>query len=133
MSEYQSDFIEIEEDGDPQDLPPWYEQFLKLSPRQRDEVVKDAVKKIRLEKPETYEFIKKFRCELVGVSPRVEYGLLNKDNTTYIHPYSMPTLLYWCPRGGFHFSVNVNLRYNDTILNKVAGNRRDKSIKGFTG
>ncbi len=133
MESYSEDIIDVEEDGDPQDLAPWYEQFLKMSPGMKASITKKAIVNVKKQKPETYEFIKKFRCKLVGITPRVEYALLNKDPMTYVHSYSMPTLLYWCPRGKFHFSVNVNLDYNDTILNKVAGNRKDKSIKGFTG
>lgn len=129
--------IFVSESKDPSDLPLWYEQFLKLEPSERKAVAKTAFRRVQEKKPETAAFIKNFDCELVGISPRVEYGLLtgNKGElgATWLHAFSMPTLLYWCAKGGFTFMVNVNLKYNDTILNDIEGNSKDRGIRGFTG
>lgn len=132
------DVIEFDEDADPTEIAPWYEQFLNLPEKQRIEVVNKAMKLLEQSNPDTYRFIKKFRCKLVGITPRVEYALVKKSDggdtdVSYVHSYSMPTLLFWCDEGKFHFSVNPNLDYNDTVLNRVKGNRRDREIKGFTG
>lgn len=131
------DVIEFDPEADPTLLPPWYQQFLKIDEKKRKLIAERALSRIKVEKPKTFTFIKKLRCELVGVCPRVEYAVLNKHegdlDATYIHAFSGPTLVYWCEEGSFAFVVNVNLAYNDTVLNKVKGNRRDGSIKGFTG
>jgi len=128
--------VEIDHNSDPAELPPWYDQFLKLDESQREDVMKRAMDMIKKAKPETYRFIQKFDCELAGISPRVEYAVLKNEegdmSVTYVHAYSMPTLLFWCPAGEFHFSVNANLKYNDTVLNNVDGNKIDRNIRGFT-
>ena len=128
--------IEMDHNADPAEIPPWYDQMLKLDSRQREQIRRIALERIKQSKPETYEFIKKFSCELVGFSPRVEYTLLKDSDgeidVTWVHAYSMPTLVYWCEDGGFHFSVNANLKYNDTVLNAVDGNKIDRQIRGFT-
>jgi hypothetical protein len=129
--------ISLDNESDPAELPPWYEQFLKLDEKARKSVMMSALNLLKEAKPETYNFVKKFRCELAGISPRVEYAVMRDNdgdmNVTYVHAYSMPTLLFWCPEGEFHFSVNANLKYNDTVLNKVEGNKIDRNIRGFTG
>lgn len=118
------------------EYPPWYKQFLDLDEKERAEILKIAMKRIEQKKPDTYKFIKQFRCKLIGISPRTEYSLVSeKDgevNVTFVHAYSMPTLLFWCPQGEFHFSVNANMKYNDTVLNKIKGNKIDKNIRGLT-
>ena len=118
------------------EYPPWYKQFLNLDEADRQEIYKIAMKRIEKEKPDTYKFIKKFRCKLIGISPRAEYSIVGEKegevNVTFVHAYSMPTLLFWCPAGEFHFSVNANLKYNDTVLNKIKGNKIDKNIRGLT-
>lgn len=130
------DTVDVDLDSDPTEMAPWYEQFLKLSEKKREEICKTALKRIQESKPETYQFIKKYGCELVGICPSISYCLLDKSqgdtDVTYIHSFSMPTLLYWCSEGQFGFFVNANLDYNDTVLNRVKGNQVDKSIKGFT-
>ncbi|NJM09358.1 MAG: hypothetical protein HC883_00200 [Bdellovibrionaceae bacterium] len=129
--------VDIDHNEDPTKLPLWYEQLLRLDERSREHVKENALKRLRAIKPDTYEFIKKFKCELIGISPRVEYVLLKESegdiDVTFIHPYSMPTLLFWCPAGEFHFSVNANLKFNDTVLNNVKGNKIDRKIRGLTG
>lgn len=123
-------------EGDPSDFPSWYKQFLELSDSKRKQIADTALKRVKEAKPEAYEFIKKFRCELVGISPSLMYALVSsKDgdaSVTWVHGFSMPTLLYWCRQGGFAFLVNANLDYNDTVLNRVEGNKVDRAIKGFT-
>lgn len=125
------------ESSDPRGVAPWYAQLLKLDARKRKAVVDTALKRIKESKPEAFEFIRKFDCELVGITPGVEYTLVSDAQgeleVTFVHPYSMPTLLYWCKQGGFGFFVNANLEYNDTVLNRIAGNKVDKGIRGFTG
>lgn len=130
--EVEDQILEMTE-GDPMDLAPWYVQLSKLDPRKRKRTVETAMQRIRETKPTTYEFIKNFRCELVGIMPRIEYMLVNdSEGDTYVHSFSMPTLLFWCPKGEFSFFVNANLKYNDTVLNSIEGNTKE-NIRGFTG
>jgi hypothetical protein len=130
--------IEIDEDADPGEYAPWYKQFMQLPEEERRKIASKALKKIAETKPETHDFIRKFKCELVGICPRLEYCMVKSDgnadmDVTYVHGFSLPTLLYWCPSGKFAFLVNVNLEYNDTVLNNIRGNNIDRSIRGFTG
>lgn len=129
--------IELDESADPSELAPWYKQVLQLPEKKRLEISEIALRRVKEAKPEAYNFIKKFNCHLVGLCPSIDYTLLKKSDgdldVTFIHAFSMPTLLYWCADGGFGFFVNANLDYNDTVLNRVSGNKRDDSIKGFTG
>lgn len=89
---------------DPSTYPMWYEQFLSLSDDKRKSILNDMLSNIKKEKLEAYEFIKKFKCKLVGIQPRVEYCLTNSkegDTTcTWVHGFSMATLLFWCDAGG---------------------------------
>lgn len=127
--------IDFDDSRDPHEFPPWYTQFLKLPEKKRLEMVNRALEKVKAEKPETYSFIDKFSCELVGVTPRIEYALCKSSegdlDVTWVHGYALVTLLYWCADGGFGFFVNANLEFNDTVLNKVKGNEKQK-LKGFT-
>ena len=125
--------IDYHEESDPQVFALWYKQFLGLPEKTKKEIIEKALIRIQDTKPDTYQFIKKFKCELVGVSPRLEYSMPKSQDgdVTWIHSFSMPTLLYWCPEGGFAFMVNANLDYNDTVLNRQKGNRKE-GIKGFT-
>lgn len=130
--------IQIEHSGDPNDFPLWYKQFSELDEKKRKKFAELALKRVKAAKPEAYEFIQKFRCELVGISPNISYALIKDEgpdslSVTWVHGFSMPTLLYWCKQGGFGFFVNANLDYNDTVLNRVEGNKVDPTIKGFTG
>lgn len=130
------DMIEFDEDADPSELAPWYKQFMKLDEKKRRHIAESALLQVKVAKPEMYQFIKKFGCKLVGITPRIEYACLNKGDgdldVTYIHSFSMATLLFWCDAGKFGFFVNANLDYDDTVLNRVKGNKKDRSIKGFT-
>lgn len=128
--------VEVDENADPSDYPLWYKQYLKLDESQRKEIHKIALKRLKEAKPDAFKFVQKFGCKLVGITPRTEYSLVSeKDgevNVTYVHKYAMPTLLFWCPQGEFHFSINANLKYNDTVLNEVKGNKVDREIRGLT-
>ena len=122
--------------GDPHELAPWFEQLLKLDERKRRALKDKALELIQKSKPEAYDFIRKFKCELVGFCPRVEYTMvedrMNDIDITWIHPFSIPTLLYWCKQGQFGFFVNANLSYNESVLERVPGNKVE-DLKGFTG
>lgn len=130
------DEFEIDDKTPPEDLAPWFKQFLKLDTKKREAFAQKVMDRLYSEKKEAYEFIRKFNCELVGISPRIVYTLVDAPDgeldVTWIHSFSMPTLLFWCKQGGFGFFVNPNLNYDDTVLNKVKGNKQ-QSIKGFTG
>lgn len=129
--------IEVDPNTDPSEYPIWYKQYLRLDEKARQEIHKKAIDRIKTAKPQTYQFIKKFKCQVIGITPRTEYSLINEkdgdNNVTFVHKYSMPTVLFWCPSGDFHFSVNAVMKYNDTLLNKVSGNKVDKNIRGLTG
>lgn len=133
-----ADHVEVDLDSSsPPEVVLWYQQLLKLGEKKRREIAEKALERIKASKPDAHEFIRKFGCELVGICPQIDYTLIfEKDgelDVTFQHPFSMPTLLYWCESGGFGFFINANLAYNDTVLNKVAGNKVDKGIRGFTG
>lgn len=130
---------EIEFDSaefDPAHFAPWYRQLMQLDEKRRKEIAQEALKRIRASKPDTYRFIVDMKCKLVGICPAVEYTLLTKDegdlDVTFSHAFGIPTLVYWVPRGKFAILVNANLEYNDTVLNKIKGNKKE-SIRGFTG
>lgn len=129
--EFEVDFKE----HSPEDYPLWYDQFAKLPEKAKKDIAHTALKRIASTKPEMADFIRKMRCELVGLCPRIEYILADEregeTDVTWVHGFSIPTLLYWCKEGKFGFFVNANLDYNDTVLNKVNGNKR-QSLKGFT-
>ena len=131
------DFIEINENADPTEFPLWYKQLMQLDEKRRKEIVVKALERIKEAKPATYKFIKENKCKVVGLSPAIEYALIDKAegnlDVTWIHGFSLPTLLLWHPAGEFGFFVNANLKYNDTVLNKIKGNKVDKNIRGFTG
>ena len=115
----------------------WFKQFLLLSEEKRRKIKDKVLSSLKEYKPNTYKFILKFKCELVGLCPKIEYALLNSNegeiNCTWIHHFSGPTMLFWCDEGEFGFFVNPNLSYNDSILNKIEGNKQDSLIRGFTG
>jgi hypothetical protein len=132
--EIDGDTIELRE-GDPTDWALWYKQLASFDRDKRKQVLKTALARIKAGRPDTYEFIQKFKCELVGICPNISYTLCEGPelDVTFFHNFSMPTLLFWCDAGKFGFFVNANLEYNDTVLNNVSGNKRDREIKGFTG
>lgn len=133
----EDEVIEIDEDMNPAELPSWYKQFIDLPEDVRKKVIRKAWDYLKEAKPDTYEFLKAQRCRMVGVIPQVAYALCKEDegdiDVTYIHSFSIPTLLFWHPAGEFAIMVNANLKYDDTVLNKIRGNKRDKDIRGFTG
>lgn len=121
---------------DPREYPSWYTQFFSLDSSKRKKTINSLLENIKKEQPEAYQFIKKFDCKLVGVQPRVEYALINSsegDTTcTWIHAFSMATLLFWCEAGSFGLFINPVLHYDDSVLNKIPGNKK-QNIRGFTG
>lgn len=135
--EIDGEVMDLDQDNfEPGTFAPWYSQLMKFDRKKRKQIVETALKRLRDSRPETYAFIKQSRCRLVGLCPAIDYTLISKDqgeiDVTFSHAFSMPTLLYWHPRGKFAFIVNANLEYDDTVLNKVRGNKVE-SIKGFTG
>lgn len=133
----ESHVIDHVDNEDPHEVALWYDQALKLDDKKRLAQVRMAMRQIKQSKPDTYEFIQKFNCKIVGIIPRVEYALTGQDgkqdlNVTWIHSFSQPTLLFWCEKGGFGFFVNAVLDYDNTILNNIKGNPKN-SLKGFTG
>lgn len=135
--EIDGDIIEIDESADPGEFPPWYSQLVKLPESKREDIYKKSMLQLKNHKPGIYKFITECKCKLVGFMPSVGYTLKKKSDgeldVTFIHAFELPTLLFWHPEGEFGFFVNVNLKYNDTILNNVKGNNIDREIQGFTG
>jgi hypothetical protein len=113
----------IDENISCENTPPWYDQLIKLDEAKRKQAYEQAMKRILQAKPDTYEFINKMRCELIGFMPNVSYTMPNDNenslDVTYIHDFSQYTPLFWCKQGGFAFFVNASLKYND-------------GVKGFT-
>ena len=124
------------DDFNPMQFAPWYNQLMSLEEKDRKRIVATALSRIKEVRPETFRFLMEYRCKLVGIIPAVEYTLTKKDegelDITFSHAFSMPTLLFWCKQGKFAIMVNANLEYNDTVLNKIRGNKKE-SIRGFTG
>jgi len=135
--EIDDDVIEIDENADPAEFPPWYNQMMKLSNAKRQEMVAIAMKRLKVNKPDTFDFIKSSKCKLVGIAPAIEYSLSDKKegeiDVTFVHGFSIPTLVFWHPEGKFAIVVNANLEYDDTVLNKIPGNNVDREIRGVTG
>jgi hypothetical protein len=132
--EVDGEILKMDESEEPGSVP-WFDQFLKLSDSKRRQIIDRLKGQIKAKKPEAYNFIKNTDAKLVGVMPQVSYALRdskeNDGDITWVHGFSMCTLLFWCEKGGFGFFINPNLDYNDTVLNKVEGNRK-QSLKGFT-
>jgi len=128
--------VDVDESKDPHAWPLWYQQFMRLSESQRAKIADRAISILKDTKPETYEFIKQMKCELVGLSPRVEYAMVKGDaselEVTWVHSFSGPTLVYWCELGKFSLQVNGVLDYNDSVLNRIEGNPKS-TLRGFTG
>jgi len=124
-----------ETDHGPDEYAPWYQQFMKLSDGKKALMGKMALQNLIEAKPDLADFIHKYKCEIVGLQPRIEYALFDKregeTDVTWVHSFSMPTLLYWSKTLEIGFFVNANLKYNDTVLNTVNGNRK-QSLRGFT-
>jgi hypothetical protein len=120
----------------PAEFPLWFKQLFSLSESKRKDIVKKMMKAVKESNPEAYEFIQKAKCKLVGVQPRVEYALIDSKegdtSCTWVHGFSMATLLFWCEEGSFGLFINPVLKYDDSVLNKISGNKK-QSIKGFTG
>lgn len=121
---------------DPREYPLWYKQLFSLDSKKRKQIVATLLESIKKEKPEAYKFIKSTGCKLVGVQPRIEYAIMDSSegdtSCTWIHGFSMSTLLFWCDEGGFGLFINPILHYDDTVLNKISGNKK-QNIRGFTG
>jgi len=96
--------------------PLWYKQLFKLPESKRIEIQKKALELIKEGKPDAYEFITKFKCKVMGFAPNLTYT--KPDNSegyldvNFVHPFSQPTLLFWCENGGFAFYINVSLGVN---------------------
>jgi hypothetical protein len=137
LSKNSADTIEVNFNTNPNRYPDWHWQLLSLPEKNRQKIISRIMNNLKEAKPDCYEFIKKFSCQVVGIQPRVEYVLGDESNggdmnVTYVHTFSMPTILFWCPEGGFGFFVNPNLMYDDSVINHTANNPK-KLIKGFTG
>ena len=136
MAKFDADKITLGKAKAVDELPSWYQQFLELDTKDRKKLVSKVLALIQKSNPEGYNFIKNSGAELVGISPRLEYALIEgaSDDTdiTWLHAFSMPTCLFWCEKGKFAFFINPNLRHNQTVLDKVSGNPKS-SLKGFTG
>lgn len=128
--------FDIKEAPPAEALPLWYEQFLKLPDSKRKQIIDKVLNFIKERNKAGYDFIKNTKSELVGVSPRIVYTLASEKegdlDISWIHAFSMATLLFWCEQGKFGFFINPVLRYNDTVLNNIEGNKKNK-VKGFTG
>lgn len=136
MSEEKDGFDIKMADVEPGDLPLWYQQFIKFDDKKKSEAIEKTISMIKAKNPELYSFIRQYRCVLVGVMPMVQYNLPDckhgDGDTTWIHGFAVPTLIYWHPKGKFSFFANPILRFDETVLNEVGGNPR-QNIKGFTG
>jgi hypothetical protein len=122
-------------DDDIEVLPLWYKQFMSLDSKQRILKIDKVLKAVKKYKPELFDFLRAFKCQLVGVIPRVAYALPDEaygdSKATFVHKFQDVTLLYWCPRGKFTFEVSPTMDYNDTVLNHIKGNKK-VSIAGLT-
>jgi hypothetical protein len=118
------------------DYAPWYKQLTKLDDQKRKEIIQKTLLQIKESNSDMYKFIKNNSCELVGICPEISYVLCDTKEgdtkVTFVHGFSMPTLLFWCERAKFAFFINPVLEYNDTVLNKQRGNKPEK-LQGFTG
>lgn len=127
--------VDYIDNRDPSEFPPWYVQFIKLSDDKKKAIVDRAMAQIKEAKPDLYSFIRKFKCQLVGVQPNLQYALTSardgNTEVTWVHAFSLPTLQFFCPEGKFGLFVNANLDFNDTVLNHIEGNRSQK-VRGWT-
>lgn len=114
----------------------WYIQQENFDSDKLKQNYEKAFTLINNSKRDTAAFIRTYRPDFLGFVPRIEYTMVTDDltdvNTVWIHPFSLPTLLFWSHQGGFAFFVNANLDHNESVLAKVAGNRLNP-LRGFTG
>ena len=130
--------IDVYTPGDPMELPAWYEQYLELDSSGKKAVLSNALRMLKKGNPDTYEVLMKEGWKLVGLTPHIAYAAdprresREDQSTTWVHGFTIPTLVFWHDDFSAGLFVNANLRYNDSVLNHLPGNSRE-SIKGFTG
>lgn len=99
--------------------PSWYKQLFDMPEEKRKRAEESALERIKRSKPETYEFIRNFKCKLVGFIPNVTYTAVDSSRVdtkfNFVHDFSQTTLLYWCEQGGFSFFVNSSLQFTDDM------------------
>lgn len=80
----------------------------------------------------------KKQVDFVGFSPNVFYmkekGVKDDLESVFIHPFSMPTLLYAHKKLPVLFLVNPGIRFNKNILSEMKYNEKDfKELFDITG
>lgn len=99
--------------------PLWYKQLFKMDESKRIAAAKVALELIKKSKPDTYEFILKFGCKLIGFMPNVVYTMPDDSKgfleINFVHKFSQYTLVYWCESGGFAMFVNASLKFDDNM------------------
>lgn len=121
---------------DPTEYPLWYKQLFSLDGITRKRIVKSVLSQVKDASPETFKFLEEQDAKLVGVIPRVEYSLMDSKEgelgITWVHGFSQYTFLFWCEYLKIAVITNPVLEYDDSVLNKIEGNKK-QNIKGFTG
>lgn len=83
------------------------------------------------------------KFKLVGIMTNIRYLKMDgpQDDLTarFVHPWGTPTLIFLelaaskvYPANPVLHIVNVNLRYDDSIINEVEFNEKTAPMKGFT-
>ena len=130
----------------------WALTMLKSSARTRMKHFKIAIEgllhrnkdgKITKENEEMVEYLLN-DAEFIGFTPNISYimpkgGKEELDNL-WVHPFSVPTLLFKVKDKPLLIVANANLDYNDSVLSKIEHNKYSKqlisslkNIRGITG
>ena len=122
---------------DPNSFSPWYDQLLKLdNEKDRVRIYNWTMKQLEKQKPEAARFIRDNNCILVGFMPKVEYTLIKESDgelrAMWSHDFSIATPLFWSKKKKCGIFTNALLDFNDTVLNKIRGNPKQR-LHGFTG
>ena len=90
------------------------------------------------ETPEMKEFLVflKKEAEFIGFIPSVSYIKEKSSHkeeleAMFVHPFSVPTLLYKIKNRPALIIVNVNLSFNDSVLCKISENKYNEDIKNL--
>jgi hypothetical protein len=128
----------------------WCEDFLRLTPSERKVVARQVLEELlafsekgegdsdtRAGKKLVSELRDASLYELVGVSPNVQYFKVEGEkedlSAWWVHPFSVPTLLFKHKRLPFLVQVNPYLRYNENFTQDPSFQRWQKIHLGELG
>ena len=116
----------------------WVEDILNMEAGHRASLVKKILDDIKEEIGDNfYTMLTSADVEFVGISPSTRYiktkGSAEDLDAIWVHPFSVPTLLFYHKKTHCLINAGAAIRFNDSILNEIAENRDQISGKGIMG